>query len=75
MFHTSIKLQIPNHGGSPNYLKRDHVIASSSNLQLNDATVKKSIEEHKLTQQKNQKLIKCLNKSKSFKRIIKKWSI
>jgi len=51
--HTSVRLQIPNHS-LPNYLKRDHVVASSSSLKLNHVVVTKSIEEHKLAKTKIQ---------------------
>lgn len=51
--HTSVRLQIP-HQGLPTYLKRDHVLASSPQLKLNQQVVTKTIEEHKLIKQQIQ---------------------
>lgn len=51
--HTSVRLQIPQHS-LPSYLKRDHVVASSSALKLDHSAVKKSIEQHELVKTKIQ---------------------
>jgi hypothetical protein len=53
LIHTTVRLQIPNRA-LPKYLKRDHILASSSNLKLNEIFVQKSLEEHHLAKQKIQ---------------------
>ena len=50
-FHTSVRAQIPNRS-LPNYLKRDKVLAVSTEIKISEKDVQKSLEEHKLAEVK-----------------------